>query len=654
MAEAATLALNQISRSIKASAQSTSETLKQHADSQQNSMERMLKDLYRIMSSTGRQISSLGGSFNENLGETQNFSRRLDNTNSLLSQTLSIQGSMLAEIRYLNSNFRSLTNSLLQNGNSGININGASSKFENIAKSIGILGGIGALGVFGYKASQGDYLGENANPLGSRVGAAPGAFSGVGSGGGAKPSAKEVYDYLIGKGLDHNQAMGMIANVARESRFDAGAFNSNDAGDGPSGGMFQHHDSRRDGSRRFSQMVEYAGPNWKENWRGQVDFALQESDGRRYLSERYSTPEEAAAAFYDKFERGRNRGSDLATSQSYLKQWEREGFGQNNRNQNQNVTPPSPSVPPQQREQPQQNPLIQNASYQPQQQGAKAFSSNPLIQRASLPSVLSPIPQENKTKETGQGEGGRVFEDQMSEAEVRKLPISPRLKGVLETAAMDAGVDVRVKSGGQPSSGPNRTGSTRHDDGNAADLDLYVGNKKLSPKNAEDLPIFKRFVAAAKSAGATGIGAGEGYMSPDGSRIHVGFGTEAIWGASKTGSDAASWLKDSIGGDTNRQASGSTQPQNGQSRADGINALDPLGMGGLGLIGAAAGPMGTGAPLLGAMQSLIDLMSSSQPQPQAQTAAYDPRVDNNSNNSYPTWYDRLKAANPNVGSKIMV
>ena len=143
-------------------------------------------------------------------------------------------------------------------------------------------------------------------------------------------------------------------------------------------------------------------------------------------------------------------------------------------------------------------------------------------------------------------------------------------------------------------------------------------------------------------------------MSPDGSRIHVGFGTEAIWGASKTGSDAASWLKDSIGGDTNRQASGSMQPQNGQSRADGINALDPLGMGGLGLIGAAAGPMGTGAPLLGAMQSLIDLMSSSQPQPQAQTAAYDPRVDNNSNNSYPTWYDRLKAANPNVGSKIMV
>jgi hypothetical protein len=96
--------------------------------------------------------------------------------------------------------------------------------------------------------------------------------------------------------------------------------------------------------------------------------------------------------------------------------------------------------------------------------------------------------------------GGQVIEDQGSEAATRKLPISQKLKGVLQKAADEAGgVTVRVKSGGQPAAGEGgaRTGSTRHDNGNAADIDLFIGDRQLNPVSKADQAIMKKFVAAA-------------------------------------------------------------------------------------------------------------------------------------------------------------
>ena len=58
---------------------------------------------------------------------------------------------------------------------------------------------------------------------------------------------------------------------------------------------------------------------------------------------------------------------------------------------------------------------------------------------------------------------------------VRDLPIAPRLKQILALAGTAAGIDeVVVESGGQCALGTcsKRRGSTRHDLGNAANLDL--------------------------------------------------------------------------------------------------------------------------------------------------------------------------------------
>lgn len=124
----------------------------------------------------------------------------------------------------------------------------------------------------------------------------------------------------------------------------------------------------------------------------------------------------------------------------------------------------------------------------------------------------------------------------------RDEPISPELMAVLEAAARVAGVDVRIASGGQPSTGSNRVGSHRHDQGNAADLQITKDGRALDFTNPVDRAVFQTFVSAAARNGATGIGAGTDYMGP--STIHVGFGAPAVWGAGGRSRNAPEWLSD--------------------------------------------------------------------------------------------------------------
>lgn len=176
------------------------------------------------------------------------------------------------------------------------------------------------------------------------------------------------------------------------------------------------------------------------------------------------------------------------------------------------------------------------------------------------------------------GGGGNVRQAQSG---IRKLPISDKLNSVLQQAARAAGVDVTVTSGGQPAfpQGP-RTGSTRHDLGNAADLDLYAGGRILSDRNPADIELKKKFVAAAAGAGASGIGAG--YMGP--TKIHVGFGTPAKWGG-------APWLN----GITPGSGAGATTTPSGGAGGGGTGAAGGGGGGG----GAAGGGGGGATPMGG-------------------------------------------------------
>lgn len=144
-----------------------------------------------------------------------------------------------------------------------------------------------------------------------------------------------------------------------------------------------------------------------------------------------------------------------------------------------------------------------------------------------IPETVTPV---------GDGTGGRVTESQGTKAAIRRGAITPELRAQLTHAGRATGLDVEVTSGGQPSHGPNRTGSHRHDHGNAADLvlrDAKTG-RMLDMRNPADAARMAKFTEEAVRAGATGVGAGLGYMGPH--TIHIGGGRPAAWGG-------ASWIR---------------------------------------------------------------------------------------------------------------
>jgi hypothetical protein len=100
----------------------------------------------------------------------------------------------------------------------------------------------------------------------------------------------------------------------------------------------------------------------------------------------------------------------------------------------------------------------------------------------------------------------------------------------LEYAAAQTNVNVDVLSGGQPRFGPNRTGSHRHDEGGAGDVKLRdpETGKYLDMRNPQDAERMAQFTEHAVRAGATGVGAGQGYMGAE--TLHIGGGRATTWG----------------------------------------------------------------------------------------------------------------------------
>jgi hypothetical protein len=146
----------------------------------------------------------------------------------------------------------------------------------------------------------------------------------------------------------------------------------------------------------------------------------------------------------------------------------------------------------------------------------------------------------------------------------RAKPISQDLQGAMSFLG-DMGITMTVSSGGQMSldeakakgavkrgkvwylkGKPVRTGSTRHDHGDAADVTFHKDGRQLQPKNAEDRAILTQIVQKAKANGVTGFGEGDDYMGPG--VMHVGFGAPSVWGANGDSKNAPAWLREAFYG----------------------------------------------------------------------------------------------------------
>jgi len=167
---------------------------------------------------------------------------------------------------------------------------------------------------------------------------------------------------------------------------------------------------------------------------------------------------------------------------------------------------------------------------------------------------VSPAPfsaQETARAQTGTNIGTMSDTDWLrysNSGKIRNKPLSDELVGALSYLP-GMGIDVEVFSGGQTSSrdpslkgvAGGWTGSTRHNDGGAADVFFYKDGRKLDWANLSDLPLFEEIVRQARANGLTGIGAGPGYMQPG--SMHIGFGAPAVWGAGGRGVNAPDWLR---------------------------------------------------------------------------------------------------------------
>jgi hypothetical protein len=147
------------------------------------------------------------------------------------------------------------------------------------------------------------------------------------------------------------------------------------------------------------------------------------------------------------------------------------------------------------------------------------------------------------------GAGGSGWLSYANQGSTRNRPLNPNLTQDF-SFLKDMGVQMKVLSGGQSDvhSAATKgkpggwTGSTRHDNGNAADVMFYKDGRQLDWRNPQDIPTYQGIVSQARANGVTGFGAGPGYMSPG--SMHVGYGDPGVWGAGGDGANAPSWLRE--------------------------------------------------------------------------------------------------------------
>lgn len=422
-----------------------------------------LKDIYKMFSATKEADSRNSISLGNIETSTAATSDKVDRSNSLLRESISLQTEMITELKGISRSILALstgnnTNLLNQNQQNG----GIGAALSSMAKMAGI--GLAAGGGLGL--------------LNNYFGGVPGTGSNssegfAGSGVGSSENAAKALEFFKQKGWSPEQAAGLVGNLQAESSKD---LNPSAVGDGGMAyGIAQWHPDRQ--ANFENQFGKSIRQSTFEEQLAFIQWELENTERKAGSLLRNATSAAEAAIIVDKY-------------------YER-----------------SKGIHRQQR--------ISNANSLVEGDDSGTYTT------------ASTGPQNDAMNSSG----GRVVEKQ---AGIRRLPINSRLKGVLEQAAAAAGVDVEVFSGGQPRQGEGgqRTGSTRHDHGNAADVYLYREGRKL--RDPEDREIMAKFVSAAAAAGATGIGfGGPGqYMGESG--IHIGFGKPATWGGSPWIASAAS------------------------------------------------------------------------------------------------------------------
>jgi len=514
----ATTELREITRSISSEMGGVVGNIRKTAADHQKMFSSILKDMGAHFASQSKGMEDVSSSVEQS---SSKVASKVDSTNNLLQEQIGMLSNVYAELKSLNGNIRTINSNSITNNSSLLS--GILGGFRGLQNAI-----VGGLATVGGGAAM---VGGGA--LGSMV------FGGGGGGGGGKIESNEFYKSII----------------------DA-------EGTGKHGDPYNTSLGYATPPKPLTEMTMDESLAWGDHIRTQTPTGVKTNSSAKGAFQIVNTTQKEAMAALglkgsDKFneENQKKMASWIAHKQG-LGAW--EGL---------KIHPDKMATA----QAALQSGVDKQITSTPQS-GSTTTPSNKTSDATSTtkPEAMTPGAAEHaESSQEGHGghegiisgntknkpaDAGRVTQSQSG---IRSMPVNDKLMGVLEKAAAEAGVAVNITSGAQPNfpNGP-RTGSTRHDIGvGAADLDLMQNGRILTDHNPEDVKVKKKFVEAAASVGATGIGAGEGYMGP--SKIHVGFGNPATWGG-------AGWLSglNLKGGTTtneSEQSSSSATPYSGGS-----------------------------------------------------------------------------------------
>jgi hypothetical protein len=590
---------------------------RQAANENNKLLSNIVKDISNSFRSQRRDVIGLNNSIQESIEASQATASKIDNTNSYLQDSISLQNVMVGELKNIRIGIRSLNESIQALGQLQVSniVGGAAGAAAAGAAGAAAGGGgrfgaasklfVGAASVFGAGVLAEKFLFGSDKAGDSGSGTTPNALPSGGnrdtsSRNGSTKSVAELVRLAKSAGFSDTEAPIMAAIAAAESSGNPRAHNPNTRTGDNSYGLWQINMLGRMGPERRRQFgIQSDEELFDPEVNAKAARKIFEQQGFKAWSVYKSGAYLPFLGTAQRTSGNLTNSTSGQTSTSTISQTSptppQTGGGQATSFPPSNSQVATPVTPP-----PSAGGLSPAAGYQP-----------PSIPQQNSESAESGGNREGPTGNQQQNGGGRVLQQQNG---IRNLPISERLLGVLQQAARTAGVDVVVTSGGQPPypQGP-RTGRTRHDNGNAADLDLYSGGKILSDSNPADVELKKKFVSAATAAGATGIGAG--YMGP--TKMHVGFGTPAKWGgapwlggvsvasedASKSGGESVSGS--GTGGYGSAQGIGGRMSPMESAIMGGVGMANPLAALG-GMIGGAQGAaigglLGMGAGLLNNM-----------------------------------------------------
>lgn len=301
--------LAEISRSIKSAMGESAGQFRQAAAASVTNLSKIVKDIAGNFASQRKDIMELHNTIQESEYNTQATNDKIDGLTRVFQESLSIQTTMLGEMRDVSKNIRIL-NRNVESMNSNISNNLVGNATGNVLSSLtngfsNVAAAIGTMAVAGGAAA---YFGGGGGGGGQ-----------TGPGVGESGSSSEAMSFFQSKGWTKEQSAGIVGNLQVESGKN---LKTNAVGDnGQAYGIAQWHPDRQ---AKFQQVMGI--PIRQSNFKQQLEFVqweLMNSERRAgEMLKAAGTAIEAARAVDYGYERSSHQhlGQRMANAVSLIKQ----------------------------------------------------------------------------------------------------------------------------------------------------------------------------------------------------------------------------------------------------------------------------------------------------------------------------------------------